>query len=181
MPVFIKRAVWNWKHQSTGIDPRRCPQDLLEALRTLGADACVLDLGCGPGNLRAALRLRGWKGHFIGVDVSEKVIAVARKAHDSNAEWHAAPIEGFTVPDQKANAVCLCESIYYVKPKSVPLLIDRCRHSLGSPGRIVIRIWHADRHREYIDILLGLGAQPTPPIYILNHLSMYSASSANDR
>lgn len=167
-PAFIKRIVWNWKHGSTSIDPAACPHDLLECLRTLDSNSGVLDLGCGPGNLRAALRLRGWNGHFIGVDVSEHIIEVAKKSESNNAEWHVSTIEYFPIPNQKVSTICLCESIYYVKPESVSTLLERCRQSLVSPGgRIVIRIWHADWHREYIALLLGLGAQSNPPIYIL--------------
>jgi SAM-dependent methyltransferase len=167
VPVFIKRIVWNWKHRSSRIDPATCPLGLLECLRTLDSNSGVLDLGCGPGNLRAALRLRGWNGHFIGVDVSEQVIAIAKKSEDNNAEWHASAIEDFPIPSKKVSIICLCESIYYVKLGSVPALLERCRQSRVSGGRIVIRIWHTDRHREYIALLLGLGAQSNPPIYIL--------------
>lgn len=159
--------VWNWKYQSTSIDPEECPHELLECLGTLGSDSGLLDLGCGPGNLRAALRSRGWNGHFVGVDVSRQVIEVAKKSGDSNAKWHVSAIEDFPVPDQKVSAVCLCESIYYVRPAIIPTLIARCRQSLASGGRIVVRIWQADQHREYITLLAGLGAQSSPPIYIL--------------
>lgn len=168
VPPFIKRIAWNWKHRTTSINPAGCPHDLLEYLRTLDSNSGVLDLGCGPGNLRAALRLRGWNGHFIGVDVSEHVIEVAKKSESNNAEWHVSTIENFPTPNQKVGTICLCESIYYVNPGSVPTLLERCRQSLVSPGgRIVIRIWHTDQHREYIALLLGLGAQSNPPIYIL--------------
>ncbi|WP_158791843.1 bifunctional 2-polyprenyl-6-hydroxyphenol methylase/3-demethylubiquinol 3-O-methyltransferase UbiG [Granulicella sp. L60] len=166
-PVFMKRIIWNWKHQRSSIDPARCPQDLLECVRTLESNSGVLDLGCGAGNLRAALRSRGWNGHFIGVDVSEQVMEIAKKSEDSNAEWHVSAIENFPILSQRIDAICFCESIYYVKPLSVPDLLARCRQSLVSGGRIVIRIWDADLHREYITLLVGLGAQSNPPIYIL--------------
>jgi SAM-dependent methyltransferase len=167
VPVFIKRITWNWKHQRSSIDPARCPQDLLECLRTLESNSGILDLGCGAGNLRAALRSRGWNGRFIGVDVSEQVMEIAKKSEDSNAEWHVSAIEDFPILAQRVGAVCLCESLYYVRPLSVPALLDRCRQSLVPQGRIVIRISDADRHREYIALLQGLGAQTNPPIYLL--------------
>ena len=167
-PTFIKRLVWNWKHKNASIDLAGCPHELLDCLRTYDSNSAVLDLGCGAGNLRAALRSRGWNGHFIGVDVSEQVIEVAKKSRDNNAEWHVSAIEDFPIPDKKVNIICLCESIYYVKPNLVPALLERCRQSLVSPGgRIIIRIWHTDRHREYIALLSGLGAEINPPIYIL--------------
>jgi trans-aconitate methyltransferase len=160
--------VWNWKYRSAGIHPERCPRDLMERLRALEPDATVLDLGCGPGNLRAALRMRGWKGHFIGGDVSEQAIATANRAGDSNAEWHVSAIENFPALGRKVNTICLCESIYYVRVGLVPMLLERCRQSLISPGgQILIRIWDADQHREYIALLTRMGAKAAPPIYTL--------------
>ena len=167
LPVFIKRIAWNWKHWKR-IDAAACPHDLLECLSTLEPNSAVLDLGCGPGNLRAALRLRGWSGHFIGVDISEKAIEVAKKSEDNNAEWHVSAIENFQIPNQEVSTICLCESIYYVKLGAVPSKVERWRQALVYPGgRIVIRIWHADRHREYIALLSRLGTQSNPPIYTL--------------
>jgi SAM-dependent methyltransferase len=166
-PVFMKKIIWNRKHQRSSIDPDRCPQDLLEALRTLSSSASVLDLGCGAGNLRAALRSRGWKGRFVGVDVSEQVTAIAQKSADQDAEWFVSAIENFPILEAKVDAICLCESIYYVKPLSVPALIARCRQSLAPGGRIFIRIWDTEQHQEYVGLLEGLGVQSKAPIYIL--------------
>jgi trans-aconitate methyltransferase len=167
VPVFMKKIMWNWKHQRSSIDPARCPRDLLECLRTLESDSGVLDLGCGAGNLRAALRSRGWNGRFIGVDVSEQVMEIARKSKDSHAEWHVSAIEDFPILSQEVGAICFCESIYYVRPSLVPTLLARCRQSLIPQGQIVIRISDADRHREYVTLLTGLGVESKPPIYIL--------------
>jgi SAM-dependent methyltransferase len=167
-PVFVKKMIWNRKHQHSSIDPGRCPQDLLECLRTLGSNSSVLDLGCGAGNLRAALRSRGWNGHFIGVDVSQQVTEIAQKSGDHNAEWYVTAIEDFPSLSRKVDAICLCESLYYVRPLSVPTLLARCRQSLIPGGRIIIRIWNTDQHREYIALLEGLGVRSSPPIYILN-------------
>ena len=168
MPAVIKRIAWNWKHRKGRTDPRACPDDLLECLRTVEPDSLLLDLGCGAGNLRAALRLGGWIGHFIGVDVSDEVIEVAKESVDDNAEWHVSAIEEFPFSNARVATICLSESIYYVKPSFVPTLVARCRQCLAPGGRIVVRICHAERHREYIVLLLGLGAESNPPIYILN-------------
>ena len=121
-----------------------------------------------PGNLRAALRLRGWRGHFIGVDVSKQAIEAARQSEDNNAEWHLSAIEDFPILNKKVSTICLCESIYYVRVGLVPALLERCRRSLASPGgRIIVRIWHTTRHREYIALLSGLGFESALPIYTL--------------
>jgi SAM-dependent methyltransferase len=147
VPVFVKRIVWNWKHRNNFTDPARCQKELLESLDSLEPDSGILDLGCGAGNLRAALRTRGWNGHYVGIDVSEKAIEIAKKSGDGNAAWHVVAIEHFSILENKVSTICLCESLYYVTPRSVPALIEKCRQSLASSdGRIVIRIWNAERH-----------------------------------
>lgn len=167
-PIFIKRIAWNRKHLDTSVNPEKFPEALLENLFSSESHSGVLDLGCGTGNLRAALRLRGWNGRYIGVDISEQAIDTARKLEDNNAEWHVSAIEDFPFPNQKVSIICICESIYYVELGHVPALIERCRNSLVHGGRIVIRIVHATRHREYIKLLSGLGARSNPPVYTIN-------------
>jgi SAM-dependent methyltransferase len=41
-------------------------------------DASVLDYGCGYGALRSYLRERGYRGPYIGFDISERMIETAR-------------------------------------------------------------------------------------------------------
>jgi SAM-dependent methyltransferase len=51
----------------------------------------LADIGCGYGALLPFLRQRGFRGPFVGVDLSGEMIAAARAlaAGDSNATFHA--------------------------------------------------------------------------------------------
>lgn len=166
-PAWIKQLVWNRKHRNASVNPADCPHDMLDSLTTLDPNAAVADFGCGIGNLRAALRVRGWKGHFIGIDTSDRAIQEAKRFEDSNAEWHVSTIEDFPGLTQKVSTICFCESIYYVPPKLVPAVLERCQQALGSGGRILIRVVHKDRHPEHVALLTKLGAQAQPPLYVL--------------
>jgi SAM-dependent methyltransferase len=168
-PVFIKRIAWNWKHRGDKVDPAVCPHELVEYLQTVESPAGIVDMGCGPGNLLAALRQNGWNGPFTGVDVSERTIEFARKVADKNADWQVRAMEDFPTLAQKVSTICFCETIYYVKPESVAKVLERCRQSLVPGGRIAIRIIHTERHREHIDLLLRLGAEDRAPLYVLNN------------
>jgi cyclopropane fatty-acyl-phospholipid synthase-like methyltransferase len=168
-PSVVKKIFWNWKHKTTLIDPALCPRGLVDYLCKLEHNSRLLDLGCGAGNLRAALRLRGWGGHFAGVDVSRKVIEdAAVNAQDINSEWHTEAIESFPTFNEPFDTICFCESIYYVKIGSIPYLLDRCLQSLSPGGRIVVRICDADRHREYVALLKEFAFKSNPPIYVLD-------------
>src|ERR1700716_2949641 len=52
-------------------------------------DASVLDLGCGYGDFLRFLRAEGFRGSFIGYDVSAAMIAEATRLHgkDANCSW----------------------------------------------------------------------------------------------
>jgi SAM-dependent methyltransferase len=52
-------------------------------------DASVLDLGCGYGDFLRFLRADGFRGSFIGYDVSAAMIAEATRLHakDANCSW----------------------------------------------------------------------------------------------
>jgi len=62
----------------------------------LGLDretASVLDLGCGNGSLLFALRDDGWTGRLLGVDYSEKSVALARRIARTRAAQEKADEE----------------------------------------------------------------------------------------
>ena len=166
-PPLVKKFIWDRKHRTNSINPAKCPDDLLGCLDSLKSDSAVLDLGCGTGNLRAALRKRGWKGRFIGVDVSQVAIETARKSEDENSEWHVSTIEKFPIPTQMVDAVVFCESIYYVREEALATLLGRCHQPLTRGGRIISRIWDPHEHHNYVKLLLKLGAEDSSPLYIL--------------
>jgi SAM-dependent methyltransferase len=78
-PAFVKRLVWDRKHRRRQTDGSLCPQDFIDLLTPrLHPTDRLVGLGCGEGNLLAALRARGWKGRYIGVDISERAIRTAK-------------------------------------------------------------------------------------------------------
>jgi ubiquinone/menaquinone biosynthesis C-methylase UbiE len=67
---------WGSKYSSSGSMSWRIPKftDALQARVSPGA--CVLDLGCGPGDITAACASRGYE--MVGIDQSSEMIAHAR-------------------------------------------------------------------------------------------------------
>ena len=144
-PRIVKRLAWDFKHRRDTTDAGSCPQDFVEFLiPRLNAQSRIVDLGCGQGNLLAALRLLGWKGEYYGVDISPKAIAIAAGMRDSSARFCVSPIEDFPVMD--ADAVCFLESLYYVR--DIPAVISRwCLQDT------YVRIVHSARHLDCISHL----------------------------
>ncbi len=146
-PIFVKRLVWNRKHLGREINGSLCPLDFVDFLTPiLRPSDRLVDLGCGQGNLLAALRARGWKGRYIGVDISERAIATAKQMQDADAEWCVSPIETFAA--RESNIVCFVESLYYAR--NVPELLRRWEHSAN-----YIRICNSERHADVIAHLGG--------------------------
>ncbi len=61
------------------------------ALEGLGEEefGSVLDIGCGFGDLLSFLRVRGWRGRYVGIDLVPELIeeAVVRHGGDENARF----------------------------------------------------------------------------------------------
>ena len=85
---------------------------LEEGLEELGVgrDERVLDVGCGTGNLTAALLQRlSPRGRVIAVDISLRMIAQARaKILDPRVSWQVAGVEALPLPRGSCDrAICL--------------------------------------------------------------------------
>ena len=56
---------------------------------------CLLDVGCGFGDLFAFLYERGWRGRYLGIDVVPELLEEARRRHAGTpAEFQLADITG---------------------------------------------------------------------------------------
>src|ERR1051326_1570508 len=68
--------------------------------------ARVLDVGCGPGTVAARLA-REFGAEAFGVDVSPKMIEVARQAHGEEAQFRVAAAEALPFEDETFDAVVM--------------------------------------------------------------------------
>ena len=73
----------------------------------------VLDIGCGTGNLTLALLAKlGATGHVVAVDISPRMLDVARgKIGDARVAWHVATAEALPVLDAMADRI-ICFSVW---------------------------------------------------------------------
>ncbi len=58
------------------------------ALARIASDAAVLDLGCGTGDLAAALQRAGHRGPYTGLDASTEMLSIARLRHPNMASHY---------------------------------------------------------------------------------------------
>jgi len=86
-------------------------------------DAVVLDLGCGSGWASRLLASRASKGSVIGIDISDKMIELARKssASYSNVTFEVAGADHLPFLDQEFTHAFSMESLYYYEDMAAAL------------------------------------------------------------
>lgn len=91
--------------------------DFLLSLYPLKPGAAILDIGCGTGRHSIELAKRGYK--MTGLDLSEKMLEVAKKSAESlssegiegdlQIEWIQRDARDFALDKMFDGAICLCE------------------------------------------------------------------------
>lgn len=150
-PSFVKRWVWDRKFRESSIQKQWMPPPafVAAAYACAGPAGAVLDMGCGAAVVLTELVRLGWRGHYVGVDISPAAIELARRQSDSNAEWTVSAIENYTFP-RFFDAICFLESIYYVRPAKIRGTIQKCVDHLTPRGGIFIKVCDRSRHAETI-------------------------------
>jgi 2-polyprenyl-3-methyl-5-hydroxy-6-metoxy-1,4-benzoquinol methylase len=106
-------------------------------IRTIGATASVLDVGCGEGNLSHWLFESG-KRRYVGVDVSRIAILEARARSSNEARFEAADAATFD-PGEQFDIIVLNEVLYYMpEPEAV---LDRYASFLAPGGVLIISMY----------------------------------------
>lgn len=105
--------------------------DLFLSLLTPGAN--VLDLGCGPGVEMKRLRTRGM--HVHGLDISGKILAIARRLNPDSA-FTQADMRTMPFENGSFDGVFAKASLLHIDKKDIALTLNEVRRILV-PGGIV--------------------------------------------
>lgn len=106
----------------------------------IGPHENILDVGCGTGNLTAALLRRlSTAGKITAVDISPRMIEIARaKTDDPRIRWIQGPIEHLDPGRESFNRI-ICFSVW--PHLAAPLSTAQSFHRMLAPGGM-LHIWH---------------------------------------
>ena len=104
----------------------------------------VLDVGCGSGaSAIPAGKVVGSRGHVIGVDLAERLLAMARAKADAqqlpNIEFRQADMEDLDYPDESFDAVVCVFAIFFL-----PDMVKQVRQlwrMVRPGGQLAITTW----------------------------------------
>ncbi|MDP1834058.1 MAG: class I SAM-dependent methyltransferase [Candidatus Moranbacteria bacterium] len=89
-------------------------------LACLGRNGRILDLGCGTGRLAGYMQAKGFE--VVGVDLSEKMLEIAKRKHPGIG-FILADMRELELEEKSFDAVCLAYSIFHFeKPEAREIL-----------------------------------------------------------
>jgi SAM-dependent methyltransferase len=104
----------------------------------------VLEIGCGNGRDAAEIVKR--TSHYLGIDISEKLIELAR-IKVPTAKFTVADIESYT-PPATLDAVFAFASLLHVNRVNLRAVLETLRTYLSSQGLIRISLKYAPSYQE---------------------------------
>ncbi|MEJ2863864.1 class I SAM-dependent methyltransferase [Actinomycetospora flava] len=144
-------------------------QPAFHAAAGIGAADRVLDVGCGTGLTTRAAARAAPAGEALGVDLSSRMIEVAREraAADGvgNARFAQADVQVHPFADGEFDAVISrTGAMFFGRPDVAFANLDR---ALRPGGRLTLLTWQAAASNEWIVAfardLAGTGPPPSPP------------------
>ena len=123
----------------------------LDRFAALTAGTRVCDLGCGPGQVAAYLRGRG--ADVFGADLSEGMLAQARRRHPS-IEFRREDMLALTLPTDWLGGIAAFYAIVNLTRDQAEAAFRECRRVLA-PGGHLLLAFHVGDETVHVDELLG--------------------------
>jgi SAM-dependent methyltransferase len=127
-------------------------QDRFLAAAAIGTSETVLDIGCGTGRTTRDAARRATAGSALGVDLSSRMIALARglaeRERVGNATFRQADVQVQPFPERHFDvAVSRHGSMFF---GDAPAAFANIARSLRPGGRLVLLTWQPARDNEWI-------------------------------
>ena len=134
------------------------PADHVDEMVVARCEAPVLDIGCGPGRMVAALQRSGRAA--LGIDISAVAVAVGRRAGGQVLRRDLAlPLAG----EGRWGTTLLLDGNIGIGG-DVPALLRRCRQIVGGGGLIICEIDTDPERDEAYEVVLSRPGRQSAPV-----------------
>jgi len=172
---------WNpEEYQDNSDNQQKWGVDLITNLKLTGNER-VLDIGCGVGNITAAIAERLPKGSIIGIDSSPNMVRQAKK----NCPISKHPNLSFMVKDasrmdfvNEFDIVFSNACLHWIK-NHLPVLRG-IQRSLHSGGRIMLQMGGRDNAKHILEVIAILIKQPKWSSYFSDFVFPYGFYGPED-
>ena len=114
----------------------------------------LLDCGCGTGPMISLLYEKDKSKHYVGLDLTPKMIEVARSKKLKGTEWVVGDCENLSFEDESFDVIICTNSFHhYPNPQN---FFDSAKRVLRPGGRLVLQDYTA----------------PAPILWLMNHTEM---------
>jgi len=106
----------------------------------------VLEIGCGSG--RDAVEITKHTNNYLGIDISEKLIELARQKLPKS-QFRVADIEDYDFP-KNIDIIFAFASLIHVPKESLRRILDKAHSALNNSGVVRLSMKYSDYYRELI-------------------------------
>ncbi len=114
----------------------------------------LLDCGCGTGPIISLLHKKDMTKHYVGLDLTPKMIEVAKSKNLTGVEWVVGDCENLPFGDNSFDVIICTNSFHhYPNPQK---FFDSAKRVLRPGGRLILQDYTA----------------PKPILWLMNHMEM---------
>jgi SAM-dependent methyltransferase len=123
-----------------------------DLVKERGGSEPVADVGCGPGYVTARLDALGLP--VFGVDVSPRMVALARRAHP-DLRFHVGSMTGLGLPDRSLGGLLALYCLMHVPDRHLPGVLAEFRRVLVPGGYLLLAFQTGDGEEQHLSERFG--------------------------
>lgn len=124
------------------------PEEREEFIAFVKPGGKILDAGCGPGRDAVYFSEKGFQ--VVGVDLSEKLLELARKK-SSKVEFYKQDLRSLTFPINSFDAIWACASLLHVRRDEASSVLSRFYSLLNFGGVLFILVKEGSGEADVAD------------------------------
>jgi SAM-dependent methyltransferase len=131
--LFRRLLEFNFREEKRVIDRELMPMTM--RMRRAGHTPCLLDLGCGTGELAPIFLRRGYS--YVGIDIEPDRVTYARKTHPQG-KFHVMDASALSYPDGYFDQILVTGVLHHLSDQEVRDIVREMKRVLRPGGRALV-------------------------------------------